>query len=85
MLQVGGAGEWSLNVAHSLHQSLSCFCHLLHLHVVQQPPLFFTGHAWIKQQHREQFIPVVFLEQCLLLTASVYELRVVNTPQMSSF
>lgn len=56
VLQVRGAGERGLNVAHCLHQGLSRLCHLLHLYVVQQPSLFLTGHACFKQQHRGQFI-----------------------------
>lgn len=53
MLQVGGAGERGLNMAHCLHQGLSGLRHLLHLHIVQQPSLFLTGHACFKQQHRQ--------------------------------
>lgn len=43
-----GAGEGSLNMADSLHQSFGRLSHLLHLHIVQQTPLFLAGHTWAK-------------------------------------
>ena len=39
VLQVGGHGEAGLDVTDALHQDFGCLRHLLHLHVVQQPPL----------------------------------------------
>lgn len=46
MLQVGGAGEGRLHMAHSLHQGLGRLGHLLHLQIVEEPPLLFTSHAY---------------------------------------
>lgn len=81
MLQVRGAGERGLNVAHCLHQSLSRLCHLLHLYVVQQPSLFLTGHACFKQQRREQFNRIFSLNslgKLSMLTLSGYGVRAIR-------
>ncbi len=45
VLQVCGAGEGSLDVTDSLHQSFGRLGHLFHLHIVQQTPLLLTGHT----------------------------------------
>lgn len=39
MLEVSCHGETGLDVTDALHQGFGCLGHLLHLHVVQQPPL----------------------------------------------
>ena len=39
VLQVGGHGKAGLHVTDALHQDFGCLCHLLHLNIVQQPPL----------------------------------------------
>lgn len=53
MLQVGGAKKMGLSMAHCLHQSFSCLSHLLHLHIIQQPPLLLIGYTC--HQNRASF------------------------------
>lgn len=43
VLQVRGAEERRLGVAHGLHQRFGRLRHLLHLHVVEQPALLLAG------------------------------------------
>lgn len=50
MLQVSGAEERCLSVTYSLHQSFSRLGHLLHLHVIQQPPLLLIGYILKKEK-----------------------------------
>lgn len=45
VLQMRGTEEGRLSVADCLHQCLGSLSHLLHLHVVEKPPLLLAGHA----------------------------------------
>lgn len=53
MFQVSGAEERRLSVADGFHQSFGRLRHLLHLQVVQQPPLLLTGYI-CRGEDREQ-------------------------------
>lgn len=47
---MSGTCKWGFGVAHSLHQRLGRFSHLLHLQVVQQPSLLFTSYTCKEEQ-----------------------------------
>lgn len=45
VVQMSGARKRGFGVAHSLHQGLGCLRHLLHLQVIEQPPLLLTSYT----------------------------------------
>lgn len=64
VVQVGGTRKRGFGVAHSLHQSLGCLSHLLHLQIVQQPSLLFTSYTY---RERREWLWLT-LTECLLST-----------------